>query len=492
MKKNVVRFFLPVLMAGMLMSSLSACIHRSEATGNSETSADAPEIISGNLINRMTETELLLTAETDFVLLENSRKKTSASSSEISNDKIYLGDRYGAIVYGRPLFNALPPLDYDGGAGEVIYYHTDISIGTNTEALISFTDYDDLKEKLREETETDIKNGHQRFLAEEDLNDIIALYDAVTDGSALIINSDVIADYLEYYYSSKSGENDDSMSWEMDTEKVEEIKDNIYEYHFYDEELDLNFVVHVTTPPEYAAASAYPALVLTDAVWRFKDVPTLYDLMKEGKADPALLITIGFDYDTDSRDNAVRANILCDHKKEFLDFITDNMMPYLNERFNITPGGSTLFGHSQGGVFTHYAAFNYDLYENKPFKNYIIGSPTFWTPYFTGTSDYENYKKEYGYFDRNDSYDRNLFITAGDKEDADYEEYYGNNDSTLEGVQHLKERLEAYGVDSYEVKLYNSNHYMYVSEMLIDYAGSSLIRKVPGVSTPMLHVIILL
>jgi hypothetical protein len=41
---------------------------------------------------------------------------------------------------------------------------------------------------------------------------------------------------------------------------------------------------------------------------------------------------------------------------------------------------------------------------------------------------------EYGYFSRNKSYDRNLFITAGDMEDEDYEEYYGDNDSTLEGA----------------------------------------------------------
>ena len=95
----------------------------------------------------------------------------------------------------------------------------------------------------------------------------------------------------------------------------------------------------------------------------------------------------------------------------------------------------------QGGVFTHYAAFNFDLYENRPFANYIIGSPTFWTPYFTAVPGYEKYSDEYGYFERNKTYDKNLFITAGDKEDEDYSEYYGDNDSTLEGVGHLKERL---------------------------------------------------
>jgi predicted alpha/beta superfamily hydrolase len=146
------------------------------------------------------------------------------------------------------------------------------------------------------------------------------------------------------------------------------------------------------------------------------------------------------------------------------------MMPYLSGIYRFDHDGSTLFGHSQGGVFTHFAAFNYDRYENRPFAKYIIGSPTFWTPYFTCVSNYEEYKNEYGYFDRNDSYDRELFITAGDSEDEDYREYYGDNDSTLEGVEHLKERLDGHGV-TYKTKIYKSNHYQYVSGMLVEYAA---------------------
>jgi predicted alpha/beta superfamily hydrolase len=262
------------------------------------------------------------------------------------------------------------------------------------------------------------------------------------------------------------------MYWEMDEEKVAAIQDHISEYHLYDEELDMGFTVHVIIPPVYEEDRSYPALVMTDAVWRFNDVTSMYDAMSKGKAGPQILVTIGFEYDVDGWDNEVRGNILCNHKKEFLDFITDNLMRYLGSVYNFDYDNSTLFGHSQGGVFTHYAAFNYDLYENKPFKNYIIGSPTFWTPYFTCVSDYNDYKNEYGYFDRNESYDRNLFITAGDEEDEDYEEYYGDNDSTLEGVENLRKRLDGAGVTTYGVKIYNSNHFQYVPEMLLEYIKS--------------------
>ena len=293
------------------------------------------------------------------------------------------------------------------------------------------------------------------------------------DGSAELIDKDYLDSYLEYYYKSKGSSDTDSYYWQMDDGKVAAIKDNIREYHLYDEELGLTFVVHVTTPDGYDKEKAYPALVMTDAVWRFNDVTSLYGLMAEGKAQPQILVTVGFEYDTDGWDNEVRGNILCNNKKEFLDFLTDNMMPFLAATYKFDYDRTALFGHSQGGVFAHYAAFNYDLYENKPFKRYIIGSPTFWTPYFTCVEDFESYKNEYGFFERNKTYDRELFIAAGDKEDEDYADFYGDNDSTTEGVKHLEERLIKNGVNSYKVKFYDSHHYQYVPDLLAEYCSTA-------------------
>ena len=54
-------------------------------------------------------------------------------------------------------------------------------------------------------------------------------------------------------------------------------------------------------------------------------------------------------------------------------------------------------------------------------------------------------------------------------EDEDYEEYYGDNDSTTEGVEHLESRLKEHGVTTYKVKLYQSHHYQYVPELLMEY-----------------------
>lgn len=425
------------------------------------------------LINRMTEKEKNEVSETEFQLLDKPWEQyMSDSGSDLDKikDKVYLGSEYGAIVYGKPCFAPMLPKDYDGGSGEIVFLYFSSATHETTEHLLVFDSYEDLKTKIRAEIDQEIKEGYPRVPAEEDYKTIIALYDAIRSGKTEVIEQSILDKYRKVYFSQgNASSNDDSMYWQMDEDKVSTIKDSIHEYHFYDEELDQRFVVHVTLPPSYKASESYPALVMTDAVWRFNDVVSLYDAMANGSARSQYLITIGFDYDVDGWDNEVRSNIFCDHKKEFLDFITNNMMPYLNGTYSFDADNSTLFGHSQGGVFTHYAAFNYDRYDNKPFKNYIIGSPAFWTPYFTGVSDYNEYKKEYGFFDRNTSYDRRIFVTAGDQEDEDYEEYYGDNDSTLEGVEHLKERFAKYGITSYSVKIYSSHHFQYVPEMLLEY-----------------------
>lgn len=421
----------------------------------------------------MTQTELDKTAETEFQLLDKPWEKfvsDTGSDYDYLKEKVCLGSEFGALVHGTPCFAQMLPEGYDGGAGEIVFLFFEASTSETKEHLITFDSYEDLKTKLRAEIDAEVEGGYSREPADEDYKTMITLYDAIMAGQTEEIEQKIFEEYCKSYYSKAgTSSNEDSMVWQMDEGKVGAIKNNIHEYHFYDEELDRKFVVHVTLPPSYDPKNTYPALVMTDAVWRFQDVPALYEAMDRGEAKPQFLITIGFEYDVDGWDNEVRAGILCDQKKEFLDFITENMMPYLNETYTFDAEKSTLFGHSQGGVFTHYAAFNYDRYENKPFENYIIGSPTFWTPYFTKARDYEEYKTEYGFFDRQDSFDRNLLITAGDQEDQDYEEYYGENDSTQEGVDHLKNRLDGYGIDSYKVKIYNSHHYQYVPEMLLEY-----------------------
>ena len=152
-----------------------------------------------------------------------------------------------------------------------------------------------------------------------------------------------------------------------------------------------------------------------------------------------------------------------------LDFIADNLMPYLCENYNIDCGASTLLGHSMGGAFSHCALFESDKYENQPFGKYIIASPAFWNMYedFPGLES-ENIDTDYGYFDRNESLDKSVFLCGGAFEDPDYEKNYNGHDSTLTGLEKLNDRLVSHGADV-KYKLYDSHHYQYVTEMLVEY-----------------------
>ena len=144
-------------------------------------------------------------------------------------------------------------------------------------------------------------------------------------------------------------------------------------------------------------------------------------------------------------------------------------MPYLGEQYHIDYTDSTLFGHSMGGVFSHYACFMSDKYENQPFFRYIVGSPAMFNLYNKnydfGAAEAEN---EYGYFERNDALDKKLFLCGGSLEDPDYADAYHGADSLLTGLGKLKDRIAAQKAD-YTYKLYESHHYQYVPSMLSEF-----------------------
>lgn len=254
--------------------------------------------------------------------------------------------------------------------------------------------------------------------------------------------------------------------WEFRANELLEIKDSVREITVYDAEMETTFVVHVTLPPDYDADKTYPAFVMTDGVWRFGDHPMLWKMMETDEVRDVLLVSIGYDFAIDGTGD-VRSKYLAEQKDLLLDFLTDNLMPYLSEEYQIDFSQTGLYGHSLGGVFTHYAVCHSDLYENQPFAHYIIGSPAFWSPGFLPyEKDPDACKSEYGYFDRNETCDKSVYISVGENEDPDYAEYYGENESTIVGAKHLFERLKAHNVERLTYKAYEgSNHYEYIPEL---------------------------
>ena len=130
--------------------------------------------------------------------------------------------------------------------------------------------------------------------------------------------------------------------WEFDSDRANEIKDRIKEISIYDEQLDTEFIAHVVLPKDYDKDKVYPVYFLTDAVWRFGDALTLSKKADEGKCGDVIFVTLGFGYHLDGSNNSVRGQYLLDERAKLLDFITDDLMPYISENFQIDCKKSTL------------------------------------------------------------------------------------------------------------------------------------------------------
>ena len=334
--------------------------------------------------------------------------------------------------------------------------------------------FDTMEEYLSHIREDSIENGFSEAEADLEAERMQIAYDAYLGKTYETLPEGTVDPNDMSLYARGSGENADYRDkWEYDRSEVEAIRDAVEEIGIYDEEMRTDFLVHVTLPPDYDSSRAYPVFLLTDAVWRFGNVPALRKLIADGEAAPVLLVTLGYGYNRDGAEGDGRYNDLVIERDKLLDFVTDNLMPYLGECYRIDYAASTLYGHSDGGVFAHNALCKSDLYENQPFGKYIIGSPALWGLYnyldhFGNSAAIDEVLNDYGYFDRNEKMNKTVFLCAGAQEDPDYADSYNGRDTTLEGVEKLKNRLEAHGADL-TYKLYESHHYQYIPEMLTEY-----------------------
>ena len=379
--------------------------------------------------------------------------------------------RYAAhiLVDGCLCTDYVPASDplYDGGKFSFSTVSYDPETNEPTREEFSFENFDDYTAWLR----TDYtERGYSEEMTGKIIDAVQAANDALQTGNYETLPEGTVNSKDESLYGLYIPEerSDYRDVWEYDRDAVEAIKDSVDEISIYDAELDTEFLVHVTRPPHYDAGKTYPVFFLTDGVWRFGDVPDLRKCMENGEAADVLLVTLGFGYDHDGTDLSFRYNMLVRERNKLLGFITDNLMPYLGEQYHIDYAASTLYGHSDGGVFAHTALCKSDQYENQPFGRYIIGSPAFWGLYYENGLDAKGCETDYGYFDRNASLGKSVFLCGGAQEDPDYADSYDGHATTLEGLAALNERLTAHGADV-KYKLYESHHYQYIPEMLAEY-----------------------
>jgi enterochelin esterase-like enzyme len=117
--------------------------------------------------------------------------------------------------------------------------------------------------------------------------------------------------------------------------EVADVAQYIQEMSIYDEELEATYIIHITLPPDYDENKSYPLYMMTDGIWRLSDHAELRPMMVDGEIENIIMVSIGYDYGINAEAAQTRMIEFIQKSDLFLDFITNNLVPYLGELYNI-------------------------------------------------------------------------------------------------------------------------------------------------------------
>jgi len=231
------------------------------------------------------------------------------------------------------------------------------------------------------------------------------------------------------------------------THKVRIKSENNWEYE-----------LSITLPPSYYISdNKYPVLYLLDSNQYHTAITGILSFIYEQKAQYMIkgiqeIILVGIGYPTPKRTEILTyrsrdytpeideeeykemADELGgdpDYKPnsggadEFLGFIKDTLMPYIESNYRVNTDDKTIAGHSYGGLFPSYVLFN----EPSTFNRYVLCSPSLW--YKQGVI----FRYEEEYSKKHDTLEARVFIGSGANETNEIR-------NILEGVRRLIDKLE--------------------------------------------------
>ncbi|MCG7534540.1 alpha/beta hydrolase-fold protein [Pseudoalteromonas sp. OOF1S-7] len=147
----------------------------------------------------------------------------------------------------------------------------------------------------------------------------------------------------------------------------------------------------IQLPENYSAQKQHPVLYYTDMTWHIEMLASAaYFLMEDA-------ILVGISWQTNmpdpiKRDVGAHASRFRDYsfapstkpenqaKYQFgganahIDFIRNQVKPYIAQHYRVKPGSESYFGYSMGGLFGAYTL----LIQPDTFDNYLLGSPSVW------------------------------------------------------------------------------------------------------------------
>jgi predicted alpha/beta superfamily hydrolase len=214
-------------------------------------------------------------------------------------------------------------------------------------------------------------------------------------------------------------------------------------YDFNSQTLDREFEISVAVLAQPPADQRYPVVYVTDANFCFAWLTQAAQMMQLGKQLPELiLVGIGYPLDALLVDPAAAQQWVglrrqdmspARHEQgwgggagEFLRFLDEELMPFINSKYPVNVDDSTIVGDSLGAVFALYTLFT------KPnmFKRYLAGSPAI---SFTSNGDLLNSLEE-KLSESSPEFSAKLFMGAGGLE----------GDEMLSDVSNMETRLRRY------------------------------------------------
>jgi predicted alpha/beta superfamily hydrolase len=159
------------------------------------------------------------------------------------------------------------------------------------------------------------------------------------------------------------------------------------------EKIDQRFRIDVALPSSYGEGDRrYPVVYVTDGGGNFPIVVGNLRMLTLGREMPEVLVVgIGYDGIDVARILRVRARdltptireserereseeVLSGGASDFVDFIENELKPFINDNYRTDADNETLIGYSLGGLFGLHVLFNH----TDSFDKYIIGSPSIW------------------------------------------------------------------------------------------------------------------
>jgi predicted alpha/beta superfamily hydrolase len=213
-----------------------------------------------------------------------------------------------------------------------------------------------------------------------------------------------------------SGKN--NKSHKDDSEETESIPSTT----LYSEHVKDSFSIFISLPQGYAKNKnqKFPVIYLLDANVYFDIIA---DAFRE-KNSKAILVGIGYkDFvlmdSLRNRDYTFPKALEQDSfpvsggADNFLSFVREELLPYIDENYQTDTNNRTLMGHSLGGYFTLYVLEQAILNKDNPFENYVAASPSL---------QYSNnyLVKQFQNISGNESTNKpTLFVTFGAREDSE-------------------------------------------------------------------------